>query len=260
MVNSSITRVVFGEALMGRLLIMTLAIAIYLAFFATFLYLVGFVGGFDFLPTNIDKGLVAGPAVAALVDLALIAIFGLQHSIMARPGFKAGWTRIVPPALERSIYCLATVAALALLFAFWHPIEGTIWSIGSEMGQAIMWGLFGLGWTILFVSTWLLNHFELFGLQQAWQNLRGTEAAAPRMRTPLFYKLVRHPIYTGFFIAFWATPEMTYGHLLFATGMTIYIIIGIAHEERDLLDIFGSEYASYRSSVGAFIPGLGKKA
>lgn len=245
---------------MGRMLIMTSAIAIYLAFFATFLYLIGFVGGFDFLPTHIDKGMAASPAMAAVVDLALIAIFGLQHSVMARPGFKARWTRVVPAALERSIYCLATVAALVLLFAFWHPIGGTIWSIGDETGRAIMWGLFGLGWTILFIATWLLNHFELFGLQQAWLNLRGTQAAAPRMRTPFLYKFVRHPIYTGFFIAFWATPTMSYGHLLFAIGMTVYIVIGIAHEERDLLDLFGNEYGDYRRSVGAFIPGLGKKA
>lgn len=245
---------------MARSLIMALAVAIYFAFFAAFLYLVGFVGGFDFLPTHVDKGIAAPPLTAAAVNLALIVVFGLQHSVMARPGFKAGWTKIVPPALERSFYCLSTVVALGLIFAFWHPIAGTVWSIENETGRMIMWGLFGLGWTILFISTWLLNHFELFGLQQAWHNLRGSTPPAPRMRTPLFYKLVRHPIYTGFFIAFWATPEMSYGHLLFAAGMTAYIIIGIAHEERDLLDLFGDEYAAYRRSVGAFIPGVGKKA
>ena len=245
---------------MGRILIMAIAIAIYFAFFGTFLYLVGFVAGFDLLPTHINKGLAASPAVAATIDLALIALFGVQHSVMARPGFKEGWTRIVPPALERSIYCLATVVALVLLFAFWHPLAGTVWSIQNEVGRMIMWALFFIGWGILFISTWLLNHFELFGLQQAWQNMRGSQASSPQMRTPLFYKMVRHPIYTGFFIAFWATPDMTVGHLLFAVGMTIYIMIGIAHEERDLVDVFGDEYLAYRKKVGAFIPGVGKKA
>lgn len=244
---------------MGRYLVMATAVAIYFAFFGTFLYLIGFVGGFAFMPTHVDKGLAASPATAAMVDLALIALFGIQHSVMARPGFKAGWTRIVPAPLERSIYCLATVVVLLLMFRFWHPIEGTVWSIGNETGRMIMYALFFLGWGILFVSTWLLNHFELFGLQQAWRNLRGTESPPPQMRTPLFYKMVRHPLYTGFFIAFWATPDMTFGHLLFATGMTVYILIGIAHEERDLVDVFGEDYLAYRRTVGAFIPGIGKK-
>lgn len=245
---------------MARSIIMALSLAIYFAFFGSFLYLVGFVGGFDLLPTHIDKGIAASPGTAAAIDLALIALFGIQHSVMARPGFKAGWTRIVPAAMERSLYCLATVIALVLLFAFWHPIGGTVWSIENDIGRTIMVGLFWLGFGIVFISTWLLNHFELFGLQQAWQNLRGAQESAPRMRTPLFYKLVRHPIYTGFFIAFWATPQMTYGHLLFAVGMTIYIVIGIAHEERDLMDVFGDEYRAYQRTVGAFIPGIGRKA
>lgn len=245
---------------MGRSLIMAIAVAIYFAFFGAFLYLVGFVGGFDFMPTHIDKGLAASPAMAAVINVALIAAFGIQHSVMARPAFKARWTQIVPPALERSLYCLATVAVLLLLFAFWRPIAGTVWSIENEIGRMVMWTIFFAGWGILFISTWLLNHFELFGLQQAWQNMRGTEASPAKMRTPLFYKLVRHPIYTGFFLAFWATPTMTVGHLLFASGMTIYIMIGIAHEERDLVDVFGDEYLAYRKTVGAFIPGIGKKA
>ncbi|WP_369027114.1 methanethiol S-methyltransferase [Qipengyuania sp. RANM35] len=245
---------------MGRYLIMAMAIAIYFAFFGTFLYLIGFVGGFEFMPTHVNKGIAASPATAALVDLALIALFGIQHSVMARPGFKAGWTRIIPAPLERSLYCLATVVVLVLIFAFWHPIAGTVWSITNETGRMIMFALFFLGWGVLFISTWLLNHFELFGLQQAWQNMMGTHASPPRMRTPLFYKMVRHPLYTGFFIAFWATPDMTFGHLLFAVAMTIYILIGIAHEERDLVDVFGDDYIAYRRTVGAFIPGIGKKA
>lgn len=243
---------------MGRITIMAVSLACYAAFFASFVYLVGWVGGFDFMPTHVDKGASAAPFIAALVDIGLIALFGLQHSIMARPGFKAAWTKVIPPALERSIYCLLTALALFILFRFWLPIEGTVWSIQNDAARTVIWGLFWLGWGILFISTWLLNHFELFGLQQAWQNLTGREPSAPTMRTPLFYKLVRHPIYTGFFIAFWATPDMSYGHLLASLGFTIYIMIGIAYEERDLLDEFGEQYADYRKRVGAFIPGIGK--
>jgi len=245
---------------MGRALIMAASVAIYFAFFGAFLYLVGFVGEFPFMPTHLDKGGAAPPLQSVLIDIGLIALFGIQHSVMARPGFKARITKAVPAALERSLYCLATVAALALLYAAWHPIPGTIWSIEGEIAQAAIRGLFWAGFGIVFIATWLINHFELFGLQQAWQNMRGEQPSAPVMRMPLFYKLVRHPIYTGFFLAFWATPVMTYGHLLFSVGMTIYIVIGIAHGEQDLLVQFGDEYRAYRANVGAFIPGIGKKA
>ncbi|SMQ59759.1 Protein-S-isoprenylcysteine O-methyltransferase Ste14 [Altererythrobacter xiamenensis] len=245
---------------MGRAVVMLAAVACYFAFFAAFLYLVGWVGAFEFMPTSVDDGLSAAPLTAALIDIGLIALFGVQHSVMARQGFKRAWTRIIPPALERSFYLLATVAVLAIMFAYWHPIEGTVWSVANETARLAIWALFFIGWGILFISTWLLNHFELFGLQQAWLHMRGQGAAAPTMRTPLFYKAVRHPLYTGFFIAFWATPDMTYSHLLAAVSFTIYIVIGIAYEERDLLDVFGEEYAEYRKRVGAFIPGIGKKA
>lgn len=243
---------------MARLTIMAISLAVYFAFFGAFLYLVGFVGEFAFMPTHLDKGGAAPPLQSVIIDIALIALFGLQHSVMARPGFKARITKIIPAAMERSVYCLATVAALVILFAGWHPIEGTLWTIEGELGQAIMNGLFWAGFGIVFISTWLINHFELFGLQQAWLNLRGSQPSAPVMRTPMFYKLVRHPIYAGFFLAFWATATMTYGHLLFAVGMTIYIMIGIAHEERDLIKLFGDDYVTYRQKVGAFIPGIGK--
>lgn len=244
---------------MARAFMMVVALVCYAAFFASFLYLVGWVGGFDFMPTHVDKGAVAAPITAIIIDAALIALFGIQHSVMARPGFKQGWTKIIPAPIERSIYCLATVAVLVVLFRFWHPIEGTVWMVENETGRMAIWALFWMGWGILFISTWLLNHFELFGLQQAWLNLTGRDAPPPEMRTPLFYKLVRHPLYTGFFIAFWATPHMTYSHFLAAIGFTIYILIGIAHEEKDLLAVFGEEYADYRRRVGSFIPGIGKK-
>ncbi len=241
-------------------IVMVIALACYAAFFVSFVYLVGWVGGFDFMPTHVNKGQEAGLATAMLWNTALIALFGIQHSVMARPAFKKAWTSIIPSSLERSFYCLATALVLGALFHFWHPFEGTLWSIQNELARTAVWGLFWLGWGVLFISTWLLNHFELFGLQQAWRRMRGTSASDPAMRTPLFYRLVRHPIYTGFFIAFWAAPDMTYSRLFAAVGFTIYIIIGIAYEERDLLDVFGEEYADYRRRVGAFIPGIGKKA
>lgn len=245
---------------MGRSLVMLGAVLCYAAFFAAFVYLIGFVAGFDPLPTHVDKGLAGTTAVAVVVDLVLIALFGLQHSVMARPGFKAGWTKVVPAPLERGVYCLASAACLALLFAFWHPIGGTLWSIGNETGRLIMWVLFFAGWGILFIATHLINHWELFGLAQAWRHMRGREAPPPQFRTPLFYRWVRHPIYSGFLLAFWATPEMSYGHLLLALGFSVYIFIGIAHEERDLLAHYGDTYADYRKRVGSVFPGIGRRA
>lgn len=245
---------------MGRLLLMLVSATFYAAAVAALLFFIGWVGAFDFMPLTVDKGRDGPLITALLVNSGLISLFGIQHSVMARPGFKEGWTKIVPAPVERSFYLLATVLVLGALFHFWHPIEGTIWSVQNEAARLAIWAVFWVGWAILLLSTFLLNHFELFGLQQAWFNLTGKEAAPPTMRTPLFYKLVRHPLYTGFFLGLWATPDMTYSHAFMATGFTIYIIIGIAYEERDLLDVFGEQYADYRKRVGAFIPGIGKKA
>jgi methanethiol S-methyltransferase len=234
------------------------AIGCYSAFFVAFVYLVGFLAGFPLLPTHVDKGIAAAPGVAAVWDIGLIALFGVQHSVMARQNFKAAWTRIVPQPIERSVYCLASALVLAALYAFWHPIPDMIWSVTDPLGRNVLWGLFLAGFGIVFISTWLLNHFELFGLSQAWNAWRGAAPVEPKMRTPLFYRLVRHPIYTGFFIAFWATPEMTAGHLLLAIGITIYLFIGIRYEERDLVKTFGKEYIDYRAKVGTILPGIGK--
>ncbi len=245
---------------MARSLVMFGAVLCYAAFFAAFVYLIGFVAGLDFLPTHVDKGLAAAPGVAAAINLALIALFGLQHSVMARPGFKASWTKVVPAPLERGIYCLASALCLILLFAFWHPIGGVVWSIQNEALRVAMWVLFALGWTILFVATHLISHWELFGLAQAWRHYRGSPAPEQTFRTPLLYRWVRHPIYSGFLLAFWAAPDMSYGHLLLAAGFTVYIFIGIAHEERDLMAHFGETYADYRRRVGSVFPGLGKRA
>jgi protein-S-isoprenylcysteine O-methyltransferase Ste14 len=244
---------------MTRAFLMAIAILCYFAFFASFVYLVGFVGNFPGLPITVDRGPEAPVAMAVVTDLALIALFGLQHSVMARKGFKAAWTRIVPAPIERSVYCLASALALAVMYLFWLPIPQVIWDVrGSGLGMAL-WAMFGAGWTILFISTWLLNHFELFGLAQAWRNFSGAAEPANDFKTPGFYRYVRHPIYTGFFLAFWAAPMMSLGHLVLAGGMTAYILIGISFEERDLIARFGNRYAEYRTKVGMLIPGLGKQ-
>lgn len=245
---------------MSRVLYLAVAVACYLAFFVAFVYLVGFVGAFPFMPTSVDKGLAAAPAVAVAVDVGLIVLFGLQHSIMARRGFKAGWTRIVPDPIERSVYCLATAAALALMFLLWHPLAGSVWSVSEPGGRIVLWALFALGWVILFVATHLINHWELFGIAQAWRHFRGQEAKPHELKMPLFYKAVRHPIYSGILLAVWATPAMTYGHLLLALGFTIYILIGVHYEEKDLVGSYGATYVEYRRKVGMVIPWVGRRA
>ena len=245
---------------MARTACLAIAAICYAAFFAAFLYLIGFVAALPQLPTNVDKGLSAAPLTAALIDMGLIALFGVQHSVMARQGFKRGWTRIVPPPVERSVFCLASAAVLVAMFALWHPIAGSVWSVENQALRIALWALSGVGWAILLLSTFLINHFELFGLVQAWRHFRGQEAAPPKFVTPFFYRYVRHPLYSGFVIAFWATPEMTYSHLLLAAGFTAYILIGVWHEERDLVGQFGDDYLAYRRKVGGLFPGVGRRA
>jgi len=241
---------------MSRFIFLFIATIIYGIFFATFLYLIGFVAGLPMLPTNVDKGQLLPTLAAVPIDLALIAMFGLQHSLMARPAFKAAWTQIVPKPIERSVYVLAASMMLIVLFAFWSPIGGTVWQVDTPVARNLLWALFALGWVVVLLSTFLINHFELFGLSQVIQNLRNREPGAPVLRTPFFYKLVRHPLYTGFFIAFWATPTMSYGHLLLAAGMSTFMLIAIQYEERDLIDTFGNDYVAYRKRVGMLTPRL----
>lgn len=226
----------------------------YAAFFVSFVYLVGFLAGLPLLPTHVDKGIISPAGEAVAVNLLLIAVFGLQHSIMARQGFKAWWTSIVPVGAERSVYCLASALALALLFYFWHPINAVVWNVASPSARILIWGFFLLGIGGVFISTWLLNHFELFGLAQSWHAMRQTKAPAQKFRTPLFYRISRHPLYTGFIIAFWATPHMTVGHALLSAGLTLYILIGIHYEERDLVATFGETYDIYRTEVSMLVP------
>lgn len=178
---------------------------------------------------------------------------------MARPGFKAGLTRLIPAPVERAAYCLATALVLAILFVFWHPVGGTVWSVENPTLRGVLWALFGLGWALLFLATFMINHFELFGLAQGWRSLRGRAESAPRFRVPFLYKFVRHPIYTGLLLGLWATPDMTGSHLLLASGLTVYIWIGLRYEERDLIGTFGEVYVSYQRRVGALLPGIGRK-
>ena len=245
---------------MTRTLFMAFALIAYAIFFATFLYLIAFVGNFPWVPVTVDKGPVFAVGPAIVVNLALIALFGVQHSVMARQGFKRAWTRFVPKAAERSVYVLAASLTLIILFIAWRPIDGLVWKVTQPPVTYFLWGLFALGWLIVLASTFLINHFELFGLQQAWFNLRNRAAAAPRFRQPFFYRFVRHPLYSGFFLAFWAIPVMTFGHLLLAVGMSAYMLIAIRLEERDLVGLFGRDYEDYRARVGMLAPRLGRRS
>ena len=239
---------------MRALLLLLYGVTAYAACNAVLLYLIGFSGNL-LVPKSVDTGAGAGWVQAMTTDLLLLALFGLQHSVMARRGFKRWWTRLVPPAIERSTYLVATCVALALMFWLWVPIRAPIvWQVESGAAGALLWGLFGLGWALALASTFQINHLELFGLQQALAPLKGRSPPAAQFRTPLLYRCVRHPLYLGFLLTFWAVPAMTAGRLLFALGFSAYILIGIAFEERDLLAQFGERYRRYRAEVGMLIP------
>jgi methanethiol S-methyltransferase len=242
---------------MTRSIHLLFGIVAYAIFFLTFLYLVGFVADLPELPRTVDHpGTTMAMGWAVAIDIALILLFGVQHSVMARQGFKQAWTRIVPEPIERSVYIVCASLALIVMFAFWQPMPATVWDLAGGPAEPVFWCVFGLGWLIVLLSTFLINHFELFGLAQVWGGFRSREATAPRFRKPLFYKIVRHPLYSGFIIAFWATPRMTVGHLLLAIGMSAYILIAIEHEERDLVRMFGADYEAYRVKVGKLAPRL----
>jgi protein-S-isoprenylcysteine O-methyltransferase Ste14 len=238
---------------MGRFIAFLYGLVAYFAFFATILYAIGFVTGLV-VPKTIDDGAIVPLAEACIIDILLMSVFALQHSVMARQGFKQWWTQFVPKSVERSTYVLFSSLALMLLFWQWRPIPAAVWNIGNPQIAMAMIGLSLVGWLIVLTSTFLINHFELFGLHQVASNLAGKSMPEPRFRTPLYYKFVRHPIYLGFIIAFWATPTMTVGHLLFAAVTTAYIVIGILLEERDLVDLFGDEYRRYRDRVSMLVP------
>jgi protein-S-isoprenylcysteine O-methyltransferase Ste14 len=206
------------------------------------------------VPKTIDTGAVGPIAEAFIVNLLLMSVFAIQHSVMARKQFKQWWTQFVPKSVERSTYVLFSSLALVLLFWQWRPIPTVVWNIESPQIAMAVVGLSFVGWLIVLTSTFLINHFELFGLHQVANNLAGHPMPAPRFRTPLYYKFVRHPIYLGFIIAFWAAPTMTDGHLLFAAVTTAYIFVGIMLEEHDLVDLFGDEYRQYKNRVSMLVP------
>jgi protein-S-isoprenylcysteine O-methyltransferase Ste14 len=230
-------------------------LACYVFFLATFVYAIGFVGNLPLIPKTIDSGAAVPLVEALVVDVGLLGLFAVQHSVMARRGFKRWWTQVIPESVERSTYVLAASAVLALLLWQWRPIgEPIVWSVNDPVGRFVLFGIFWIGWGVLLISTYLINHFELFGLRQVWVNLRGRSLPEPVFHTPLFYRHVRHPLYVGFLLAFWATPQMTAGHLLFAAACTGYILIGIWFEERDLVAQFGQRYELYRQQVGMLLP------
>ena len=239
--------------MLGRIAIFVYGVASYAVFFATFLYAIGFVANLA-TPTSLDGGVPGPLGTALLVNLGLLALFSLQHSVMARPAFKRAWTRIVPEPAERSTYVLLSSVALILLFAYWQPMGGVVWDVRSPGARALLQSLCMAGFLIVLVSTFLINHFDLFGLRQVWLHLTGRPYTHLPFRTPGPYRLVRHPLYVGWLVAFWAAPTMTVAHLVFAIGCTGYILAAIPFEEADLEDAHGEPYRRYRRSVGMFLP------
>ena len=244
--------------MLKRTAFLAYGVVCYAIFFATFLYAVGFIGGFA-VPATLDGPRTQPLASAIAVNVALLGLFAVQHSVMARKWFKQRWTRIVPPALERSTYVLLSSVALVIMFWQWRPLGGEVWNVSDPAGRGVLYALFAFGWGLVLVSTFLINHFDLFGLRQVWLYFRGREYTHLKFGTPGPYRFVRHPLYVGWFFAFWMTPVMTHAHLLFAVATTAYILLAIQFEERDLIRDH-PEYAEYRRKVPMLVPFVSRRA
>lgn len=225
----------------------------YLVFLVAFVYAIGFVGNLV-VPKSIDSGEIGAFWPSLLINLGLLGLFAVQHSVMARPGFKRWWTKFVPAPVERSTYVLFSSLALFLLYWQWQPLPGIVWSVEQEIGRVVLWSLFGLGWGLVLVSTFMISHAHLFGLKQVHRFWRRSAPAAPGFQTPGLYRHLRHPIMAGFVVAFWATPDMSVGHLVFALATTGYILIAVRFEERDLVRAYGEQYEAYRNRVPMLFP------
>jgi len=242
---------------MNRIFTFVYGAGAYLSFLVTFLYAIGFIGNFA-VPKSMDSP-AAGPwLTAVLIDLGLLSLFAIQHSLMARPAFKRILTRVVPPSAERSTYVLASSLALLFLFWQWRPLGGTLWDVQNELGQWLLYGLYSFGWVLVLLATVVINHFDLFGLRQVWRHLQRQPQSNLKFTTPLLYRIVRHPLYVGWIVVFWSTPVMTVTHLVFALVTTSYILVAIQFEERDLMAKH-PEYAEYRRQVPMIVPGMPRR-
>ena len=242
-----------------RIALLAWGAASYAVFFACFLYAIAFIGDFRIAPKTIDSGEPGPLGLALAVDLGLLSLFAVQHSGMARPGFKRVWTKIVPEPAERPTYVLLSSLLLVVLFALWQPIGGTVWAVTSEVGAGLVRALYFAGWGMLLYVTALIDHFDLFGLRQAWLGFRGRPYASHPFKTPGLYKHMRHPLYVSWAIIFWATPVMSVGHLLFAVVSTAYMVVAVLLEERDLVGHFGDAYRRYQESTPRYLPRFGRK-
>ncbi len=238
---------------MKRYLSLIYGIGCYLVFHATFLYLVGFLGDF-IVPKSLDSAPQVVWTQALLINLGLILLFGVQHSVMARPWFKKMWVKVVPEHLERSTYVLFSSIALIILLYFWEPMGGSIWYVENTVAQIAIYSVFGLGWVLLLLSSFSINHFDLFGLRQVYLNFINKPYTDVPYKEPVLYKMVRHPLYLGFVLGIWATPHMTIAHLVLALGLTAYILVGIRFEEKDLITVFGEKYQQYKRAVPMLLP------
>ena len=238
---------------MGRLVILVFGLFSYVVALGSLVYAIGFIGNFA-VPKTIDSGVAPAVGEALLINILLLALFAVQHSVMARPAFKSRWTKIIPEAAERSTYVLLSGLILWLLFWFWQPMPEEVWRVDNALAVSLLWALYFLGWAIVIGSSFLIDHWDLFGLKQVLRNWTGGTADPPEFRTPFLYKIVRHPIYFGLLFVFWAAPVMTTGHLLFSVATTGYILIGATLEERDLVTVFGDSYRDYKKKVAMLIP------